>query len=563
MKLMRKQLVQELLKNRIFLILLVLLTGFSSFLYFFVHFSADQNLVYLNNMAVLNDEQLLFQNGLQSNVILAGNILAGFLGMAGFAFALFFNRFFKECGIQLGCLKTVGFTDRTLMCLFLISAAVLSFGGALIGLTGGYFASDILLASARQSYLVEGIVKGINTRSILTGLLVPTAVCCLITGLSYGQIWGKETGVLLRGEMRKTADSLLFRLADRVAKCFPEKKRLSVRLALRSLTAVFLVFVSVMSVSVFFLLGYSLYGSSRKLWESQTVGHYYEYDTAWDVIRSGEIPMGSVRYLTEPGKISGNNQSVEWILAGVDCDGTVFELLDQKGARLDFPKRGEMVIGIELAELYGFQKGDQVTVNVGGKRADMLVSAVAFNAKTGWAYVSREELAAMLSRPADSYSGLLGTSQVFPDGETVTRTQKLEALDREMVSNRVSAVINEVIGCVAGCILLFLALFLNFQSSAEDIRILRLLGYRKKEIRRMLLDIYRPLVWASFFLSLLPALQITRRILRSLSIQIGDFMMFQTSFYVVCFIFIIINVLYDMVLALFDLGLKKDATDRA
>lgn len=82
MKLICKHLMKELLKNRIFIILHLILTAATSFLYFFVAFSVDGNLALLNNHA-LTREQILYQNALLSNQILAKNVLCAFTALTG------------------------------------------------------------------------------------------------------------------------------------------------------------------------------------------------------------------------------------------------------------------------------------------------------------------------------------------------------------------------------------------------------------------------------------------------------------------------------------------------
>ena len=91
-------------------------------------------------------------------------------------------------------------------------------------------------------------------------------------------------------------------------------------------------------------------------------------------------------------------------------------------------------------------------------------------------------------------------------------------LQRDATSNKTSAVINQVIGAIIGCILLFLALYLNFQDNQRDMSILSLLGYSQKEIRKMLVYIYRPIVWAAFMITLIPGILTARAVQKALSI---------------------------------------------
>lgn len=109
----------------------------------------------------------------------------------------------------------------------------------------------------------------------------------------------------------------------------------------------------------------------------------------------------------------------------------------------------------------------------------------------------------------------------------ITHENKMDILERGMVSNRVSAVIN------------------------------KMMGYRKKEIGRLLIDIYKPILFAAFIITLLPAVQLTKYILRSLSIQIGDYMMFQTNIFVIGGILILLYTIYFIVYSSFQIGIAK------
>lgn len=546
MKLVKKQLIGEILKNKVFLVLMILLSAFTSFMYFFVRFSIDGNMVWLNNMSVLSGEQALYQNGLISNAILVRNVFIIFTALTGFVFGMFYYRFFQSERKQFGCLKALGWKDKALITILIKVSACISLAGAVIGLCAGYFASDILIISNQQSYLVTGITKEISPASAAVGLLVPGAVFCLITYFMFGMIRGKEAGELLAGTGCKSDVTIAFRLADKISGWFPKKERISVRLALRNPVAMLLVLTSVMTLSTMFILAYSLNISSEKVFETQTLGHHYLYEAYYDTLQH-KMRNNSDHYIAAAGVLTYKDGFIDWTLAGGDGRKEIVELLDADGNTIAYPNYGELVISSQLEELYGIRPGDHITIRAGEKEHPVQVSGVAYNAKQGWAYVSKDELCEMLSFSPDSYTVIFSMEEITDGGTVITKEEKIDALRRGMVSNRVSAVINQVIGCVVGCVLLFLALLLNFQSSTRDILILQLLGYQKKEIGRLLIDIYKPILLITFMLTLLPSVWLTKYILRTLSLQIGDYMMFQTNAFIVAGIFLLLYVIYFIV----------------
>lgn len=553
---LKKQMIKELFRKKIFLALMFLLTVLTSFMYFFVHFSIDANLKWLNKLPSLNEKQAAYQNGLMSNTSLASDMLLGFLALTSFVFAFVFVRFYREHQKQIGAFKALGFTGRDINSVFWKVTFVMSLTGGVIGLIGGFFASDILISANREAYLISGIRKGISGLSICGGILVPGLVLTMITAASWLVVGKQDAGTLMTG-IRKSDYTKTLILADRISGMFPVKMQLPMRLALRNPVAAGLIIVSVMMVSVMFLLGFSLNQSSERLKESQLIGHNYNYQEEFDTVIHGEKEKLAIRYLKESVTLDNGRRKLDFSLVGMDEDVQVYEFLDEKGGKVAYPGEQEIVIGKQLEEVYGFHLGDEITVSGEKGSAVFRVSGVAFNATTGNAYVSLNAMQKLLGVSKDAYNGIYCVEEKAGKAG-ITRAERLDELQRDTVSNRVSAVIVQVMGCVIGCILLFLALLINFQSAADEMHILQLLGYQRKEIHRMLIDIYKPLIAGAFLLTLPLALGIVKALLRGMSRQIGDYMMFQTHVAVWGLIIVVIFVIYLLVQLCFQIGIRRE-----
>ena len=553
---LKKQMIKELFRKKIFLALMFLLTVLTSFMYFFVHFSIDANLKWLNKLPSLNEKQAAYQNGLMSNTSLASDMLLGFLALTSFVFAFVFVRFYREHQKQIGAFKALGFTGRDINSVFWKVTFVMSLTGGVIGLIGGFFASDILISANREAYLISGIRKGISGLSICGGILVPGLVLTMITAASWLVVGKQDAGTLMTG-IRKSDYTKTLILADRISGMFPVKMQLPMRLALRNPVAAGLIIVSVMMVSVMFLLGFSLNQSSERLKESQLIGHNYNYQEEFDTVIHGEKEKLAIRYLKESVTLDNGRRKLDFSLVGMDEDVQVYEFLDEKGGMVAYPGEQEIVIGKQMEEVYGFHLGDEITVSGEKGSAVFRVSGVAFNATTGNAYVSLNAMQKLLGVSKDAYNGIYCVEEKAGKAG-ITRAERLDELQRDTVSNRVSAVIVQVMGCVIGCILLFLALLINFQSAADEMHILQLLGYQRKEIHRMLIDIYKPLIAGAFLLTLPLALGIVKALLRGMSRQIGDYMMFQTHVAVWGLIIVVIFVIYLLVQLCFQIGIRRE-----
>lgn len=164
----------------------------------------------------------------------------------------------------------------------------------------------------------------------------------------------------------------------------------------------------------------------------------------------------------------------------------------------------------------------------------------------------------MLGYSKEAYCGIVSNAVLSDeDALVITREEREKELLRNSVSNQMSAVIVQVMGCVIGCILLLLAVALNFNSNLSDMRILRMLGYKTKEIRHLLVDVYKPVILVGFFLLLLPAFGVVKIILNSLSMQIEEYLHFETGVGVNLLIFGIIWIIYFAIQGLYGREKRK------
>lgn len=102
------------------------------------------------------------------------------------------------------------------------------------------------------------------------------------------------------------------RVGDSAALRAAEKNRLSVRLAFRKPIAVLLVVLSAASFLVMFIMGYSLTLSSPKVMETQTKGHYYQFDTHFNSPRTAGVLTGEALCYLDSSQASGRRRNCDW-----------------------------------------------------------------------------------------------------------------------------------------------------------------------------------------------------------------------------------------------------------
>ncbi len=87
--------------------------------------------------------------------------------------------------------------------------------------------------------------------------------------------------------------------------------------------------------------------------------------------------------------------------------------------------------------------------------------------------------------------------------------------------------------------------------------ILHMMGYRTKQVRKVLIDVYLPVVWAAFILTLAPSILLAQSIQKSLSVSLNEYMPFGTDIIVILIAFVLLSVIYWLVQGVFGLGVKR------
>lgn len=561
MRLVYKQLWKQVVKDKMFLSLLLLLTMLTSLSFFFAIFSIDGNLLELNTLQSLTENQQLYKIALNSNRVLAYSFLGSLTGLSVLVFIMFFYRFFKANKKQIGCIKALGYQDNSLQGFFVAFTAVLSIGGAFGGLIGGYFLSDVLINANSKTYLVTGLTKSIKGTNLFIGLTAPAIVFCVIAALCYGFVRNTEVGFLIAGNSQQNRYSTALKIADRISQFAPADRRFPLRIALRKPLAVLLLLTAVMSFSVCVILGQSLNISSAKIFEMQTTGHNYNFDVRHSEYQTAPLPPDTMFYLDSPAKVFAGNYELDRTATGLYSVNGMYELKNQTGEPLSTPMENTVYINPEFSEIYGVGIGDTLAVDIAGRRQEFVVDDIAVNANLKCFYMNGQQLSAILGIQTGAYNGIFSLNEM-QGSDIITKAQRIEDLKRNAVSNQVSGVINQSVGVVVGAVLIFLALYINFQDNTHDILILTMMGHRIKTIRKMLIDIYLPVLWTAFFVTLVPSILLAKSIQRSLSISTNDYMPFGINFIFILLSFLAISLIYYCVQFVFSAGIKNLITKK-
>lgn len=558
MDLLFKYLSRDFLAKRTMVSILSLIIIFTSFMYFFVHFAIDANLLRLGGEQLSGNEANYF-TALKSNQSLIRNITVSMVAIFSLILSLFIRGTLQRNQVQLAQLMSLGFSFSSMLAIYALLISGLSLISSLISLVLGFWGSDILLSANSQTYLVQGLSKGLSLQSVMTGTLFLSLFLGALTYLAGLTV--RKTDLAL---MMKQTDGKSIRpgLMEKLIQKLPMKHKFKFKLTLNHFSTLGLLLIAIVTFSIMFVLSLSLTFSSSKILESQKAGRHYSYDISYDNYRKEEAESASdsVTYLRYDVDLMIKGETIAYQALSLTSQNDLFQLIGSKGEILD-PTQG-VFVNPELRENYGLKVGDTLELRVKGKRHQIKIAGFAENADLKTIYIPRDQASAMVNEADDRFNGRL-TNNVQEKGRGKTRSleEKLSAVQRSQTSNKASAIINQSIGVITGCLLIYLAVFIGLNGNMKTLLMFDLLGYEEKEVYRILLNPYIVISNLLFLLTLPVAIYAARNIQIMTSLQTGDYMPFQLNWITFVYMFVILNALCFIIRFLFIQKVKKIRDD--
>lgn len=558
MVLLFKYLSRDFFAKKTMVAILSLILIFISFMFFFVHFAIDANLLRLGGEQLSGNEANYF-TALKSNQLLIRNITVAMVAIFALILSLFIRGTLQRNRVQLAQLMSLGFSFSSMLASYALLICGLSLISSLIGLVLGFWGSDILLSANSQTYLVQGLSKGVSLQSVMTGTLFLSLFLGALTYLAGLTV--RKTDLAL---MMKQTDGKSIRpgLIEKMIQKLPMKHKFKFKLTLNHFSTLGLLLIAIVTFSIMFVLSLSLTFSSSKILESQKAGRHYSYDISYDNYRKEEAESASdsVTYLRYDVDLMIKGETIAYQALSLTSQNDLFQLIDSKGEILD-PTQG-VFVNPELRENYGLKVGDTLELRVKGKQHQIKIAGFAENADLKTIYIPKDQASAMVAETNDSFNGrLTNNAQDKGQGKTRSLEEKLSAVQRSQTSNKASAIINQSIGVITGCLLIYLAVFIGLNGNMKTLLMFDLLGYEEREVYRILLNPYIVISNLLFLLTLPVAIYAARNIQIMTSLQTGDYMPFQLNWMTFVYMFVILNALCFIIRFLFIQKVKKIRDD--
>lgn len=387
----------------------------------------------------------------------------------------------KESSV-IGALYALGVKRRDLLLHYLMLPVAVTFLGGALGTLLGFskWGVNVQLADCYAYFSVPELHTVYSTYLILYGIVMPPAVAVLVNWIVIRRRLSRPALALIRGEQKegKIRNLKLGNLG------FIGRFRIRqmLREARTGLTVIFGLFISMLIL----MLGVDCYVLCKNISRENKADTKFEYMYTYKypeekVPEGGEACYGK----TLKKEIFGYNLDVT--LLGIDKDNPYFDAEVAENRR-------EVVISSAMAQKYGLSVGEKVILT--DEELDMdyvfTVRGITQYSVGMYAFMEIGSMRELFGQNEDYYNVVLSNHALdIASGRLYATISKEEINKSSDVFTELMMPMITSLSCVSAlifCMVMYLMMKVMIDRSAFSISLIKIFGYRPKEIRRLYLN---------------------------------------------------------------------------
>ena len=400
---------------------------------------------------------------------------------------IMFWRMIRQESVIIGTLYAQGYRRRELTRHYMAIPLLLAFVGGVIGSLLGLVSIEPMVMAMITYYNVPVPAIELSFLNVLIGILTPILFLGLSSYLVIRSELKQSPGELMKGDKQKTKINALER-AFKLER-FKFNTKFKMREQFRSISRLLFLLLGVTSASALMLLGFTIFNSFNHVLTTSDI-YKFEYEYAFRDLQYGEAPDGAEAF--NAGKFyPENNEEIEFYITGIESDARLVTLKDSDGNHIS---NDQTNITKPLANRLGIKAGDTVSFinKEDGRSYSFHIDAVADSYVEQFIYLPIDEFNIKLGLPENSYMGLFSKIKFdIPDEKlsgTKTMSELPDAMD-EFMGQMVSMVASmTVVSSIVALIILYLVTSLTIEENRNTISLFKVFGYRRGEIRSLILN---------------------------------------------------------------------------
>lgn len=397
-------------------------------------------------------------------------------------------RMLKREFIVIGTLYALGYRKREIMKHYLIYPLSISVLGGVIGTILGtttvrpmlnmmvmYFNIPIDSVNFSIKYGVISVLLPIIFLIVCGYFVVNKALKYSPVELMRG---GKEKGKVRFIERKLKLDRLNF------------STKFKVREQLRSIPRSLFLLLGVILATMLLLLGFASKSSIDFLMKDTYEDTYkYQYQYMFNSLQRG-IPSNGEAFSISPFTLK-TNPKISFSVYGISKKSKYISLKDKTGTKLN---TNQIIITKPLAEKLNIKPQDTIQVinKLDSTEYRITIDSIAETYVGEYIYMPLTEFNDMLKYPSDSYVGLWSKDKVSISESKILNISTID--DFKKAFDSMTKPMQSYVGIIAsiafiiGLIVIYVVTSLIIEENKQSISLMKVLGYRKKEVYSLILD---------------------------------------------------------------------------
>lgn len=426
------------------------------------------------------------------------------------------TRMVEEERLQIGTMKALGYSAKTIMQKYILYALAASVSGTLVGLAVGFKAFPSIIWSAYEMmYYMPAIATPWRLSQALFSGGTLTVLSLLVTALTCRSSLSETPAALMLPRAPKAGKRILLERITPLWRHFPFSWKVTCRNLFRYKKRFWMTVIGVAGCTSLLIAGFGISDSLNAIITKQ-YEDIFHYDLMTVVTEEDALTQGAVQeYLFDNPSVFSDSlavsiQSTRQEIKNSEADvylmipkdlssfGSFVDLHERVSRKATPLQEDGIIITEKLAKTLGIQAGDSITLqNEDEEKASFTVTGVCEHYVSNYVYMSAATYEAGFQK-APVYNAAL--SKMPDDSQTVRDQVSAVLLDNDHVAsltftadnvkqvlnmlNSIDAVVVLIIVCAAG--LAFVVLYnlsnINVAERVKEIATIKVLGFYDREV---------------------------------------------------------------------------------
>lgn len=492
------------------------------------------------------------------------------------------TRMVEEERLQIGTMKALGYSAKTIMQKYILYALAASVSGTLVGLAVGFKAFPSIIWSAYEMmYYMPAIATPWRLSQALFSGGTLIVLSLLVTALTCRSSLSEVPATLMLPRAPKAGKRILLERITPLWRHFPFSWKVTCRNLFRYKKRFWMTVIGVAGCTSLLIAGFGISDSLNAIITKQ-YEDIFHYDLMTVVTEEDALTQGAVQeYLFDNPSVFSDSlavsiQSTRQEIKNGEADvylmipkdlssfGSFVDLHERVSRKATPLQEDGIIITEKLAKTLGIQAGDSITLqNEDEEKASFTVTGVCEHYVSNYVYMSAATYEAGFQK-APVYNAAL--SKMPDDSQTVRDQISAVLLDNDHVAsltftadnvkqvlnmlNSIDAVVVLIIVCAAG--LAFVVLYnlsnINVAERVKEIATIKVLGFYDREVDSYVNRESYALTGIGIFFGIFGGIALHRFVITTVEV---DAVMFGRSIRPVSFLYaILLTLLFSIIVSL-------------